>query len=144
MSQHHHVQESLPTESPTLLFGPKIDTSFRSLPAFCSLSNKKTKARVGVHPRHDGGSSLCCEVLCSENTAAELGTQDRCGRGKGYAGGRLGTVVPLFIHSLGEHLLSKYYVSDTGLGDGCNPTLGLQEPTIQQEKNISHRQCQPS
>lgn len=74
MSQHHHVQESLPTESPTLLFGPKIDTSFRSLPAFCSLSSKKTKVRVGVRPRHDGGSSLCCEVLWSENTTTEPDT----------------------------------------------------------------------
>lgn len=66
-------------------------------------------------------------------------TQERCGRGKGDAGGWLGTVIPLFIHSLGEHLLSKYYVSDIGSGDGCNPALGLQELTIQQEKNISHR-----
>ena len=97
-----------------------------------------------MHPSQDGGSWLCCEVLCSENTAAELGPQDRCGRQKRDAGGRLGTVVPLFIHSLGEHLLSKYYVSDTGSADGCNPALGLQEPTIQQEKNTSHRQCQPS
>lgn len=139
MSQHHHVQESLPTESPTLLFGPKIDTSFRSLPAFCSLSSKKTKVRVGVRPRHDGGSSLCCEVLWSENITTEPDTEDRCGRGKGDAGGWLGTVIPLFIHSLGEHLLSKYCVSYIASGGGCNPALGLQEPTIQQEKNISHR-----
>ena len=96
--------------------------------------NKKTKARVGVRPRHDGGSSLCCEVLWSENTATEPDTRDRCGRWRGDAGGRLGTAIPLFIHLLGKHLLSKYYVSDTGSGDGCSPALHLQEPSIQQEK----------
>lgn len=79
----------------SFLFGPKIDTSFRSLASFCILSNKKTKVRIGVPLRHDGGNLLCCEVFQSENSAAKVDRQDGCDRWRRDTGGWMGTVSPV-------------------------------------------------
>lgn len=122
MSQHHRVQESLPTESPTLLFGPKIDTSFRSLPASVALAIRKTRAGVGVRPRHDGGV-LSAVKFSGVKTLCWAGHAGQVWQVEGDAGGVAGDGHS-FVHSFMKHLLSKYYVSDTGSGDGCSPAPG--------------------